>query len=302
MRMTPFSLLRSAWTWICVLALVIAMTGCATWQPDWPVSDPAVPAPDVGGLLAEASRRAAVADSPDRLQAAMTAYERVLERNPHHVGALTELANQTILWGTAYTEGRVDKRARFASAMRLCERAMYADPDFKHLADRGEPPWQACQVLGKEHIPAMMFWSTAALYYFKEVFTFPEQVINLAWVERTGPLLERMAALDAGWGGGAIQFTQSLYFGILPGALGGDDIRSQASLEEAVAFGPPWMLSRWGRAKYFHVRDGNREGFEEDLRWVLRQDVSAPGEAYCWRAYFHQDARDALDNMDRFFD
>jgi hypothetical protein len=61
------------------------------------------------------------------------------------------------------------------------------------------------------------------------------------------------------------------------------------------------MLGRWGRAKYFHVRDQDREGFEADLRWVLAQDVSAPGEAFCWRVYFYQDARDMLDNADRYF-
>jgi hypothetical protein len=62
------------------------------------------------------------------------------------------------------------------------------------------------------------------------------------------------------------------------------------------------MLSRWGRATYFHVRDGNRPGFEDDLRWVLAQDAAAPGEAYCWRAYFKRDARQALADVDRFFD
>jgi hypothetical protein len=231
----------------------------------------------------------------------MEAYARVLDQNPYHVRALTDLASQTILMGTAYSESRQDKRDRFRTAMRLCERAMYTDPAFKAMVDEGAPPWEACRVLGEEHIPAMMFWSTAVLYDFKEVLTFPEQVVNLAWVEHTGPFLDCMEALDPAWGGGAIQFTQSLYFGILPGALGGDDTRSAECLEQAVAFGSPWMLSRWGRAKYFRVRDGNRQGFEEDLRWVLRQEVAAPGEAYCWRAYFHQDAREALKNVDDFF-
>jgi hypothetical protein len=61
------------------------------------------------------------------------------------------------------------------------------------------------------------------------------------------------------------------------------------------------MLSRWGRAKYFHVRDGNRQGFQDDLRWVLAQDADASGEAYYWRAYFQRDAREALAELDRYF-
>jgi tetratricopeptide (TPR) repeat protein len=292
-----------------IIAILLSFSGfwsgCTSWQADWPAPgpapEPAVPASDVGVLLEKADRLAAAADSRERLEAAMAAYTRVLEQQPNHVRALTELANQTILLGTAYTEGRKAKKDRFLTAMRLCERAMYTDPDFRVLADQGAPPWDAAGVLDEEHLPSMMFWSTAVLYYFKEVLTFPEQVVNLEWVEHTGPFLARMEALDPAWGGGAIQFTQSLYYGILPGVLGGDDERSAACLKQAVAFGAPWMLSRWGRAKYFRVRDQDRRGFEEDLRWVLRQAVAAPGEAYCWRAYFHQDAQDALNNIDDFF-
>jgi len=286
---------------VVLVATISLLTGCTSWQPDWPSIAPAAPAPDVGGLLQEADRRAATADNHDRLQAAMDAYARVLAQNPYHVRALTDLASQTILMGTAYSESRQDKSDRFRTAMRLCERAMYTDSAFKAMVDDGALPWEACRVLDEEHIPAMMFWSTAVLYYFKEVFTFPEQVVNLAWVEHTGPFLDRMESLDPAWGGGAIQFTQSLYYGILPGVLGGDDLRSAEYLEQAVAYGAPWMLSRWGRAKYFRVRDQDRSGFEEDLRWVLQQDVATPGEAYCWRAYFYQDAREALKNVDDFF-
>jgi hypothetical protein len=286
-----------------VFALVImgTFTGCMSWQPNWPSGELVAPAPDAGVLLQAADQRAAVADSRESLQAAMDAYRRVLDRDPYHVRALTELSNQIILMGAAHTDNRQAKNAYYRTAMRLCERAMYTNPDFKAIADQGRPPWEACQVLGEKDIPAMIFWTTAVLYIFKEVLSFPEQVVNITWVERTGPFLERIETIDPEWGGGAIQFTQSLYFGILPAVMGGDADRSGQYLKEAVAFGSPWMLSRWGRAKYFHVRDQDRQGFEEDLRWVLRQDVAATGEAYCWRAYFRQDARGALENVDRYF-
>jgi TRAP transporter T-component len=282
--------------------VIIGMfTGCMSWQANWPATDVAVQAQDVSTLMQTADQLSAVADNRENLQAAMKAYARVLEEDPHHVRALTDLANQTILMGAAHTDSREEKGVHYRTAMRLCERAMYTNANFRTLADQGMAPWEACHVLEEKDIPAMMFWSTAVLYLFKEVLTFPEQVFNLSWVEHTGPFLERMEAIDPQWGGGAIQFTQSLYFGILPGVMGGDADRSKQYLKEAVAFGAPWMLSRWGRAKYFQVRDQNRQGFEEDLRWVLQQDVSVPVEAFCWRAYFHKDARDALENVDRYF-
>ncbi len=284
-----------------LLGVGAVLSGCVSWQPDWPAADPAAKIPDVGLLLQEAEQAAAVAGDRESLKAAMDAYGRVLDQAPFNARALTELANQTILMGSAHIESRQGKDAHFIRAMRLCERAMYANRDFRMQVDRGLAPWEACQFLGRQDIPAMMFWATAVLYRFKEVLTFPEQVVNLAWVEHTGPFLDRMEALDPAWGGGAIPFTRSLYFGILPGALGGDDKKSKQKLEQAVAFGAPWMLSRWGRAKYFHVRDSNKQGFEEDLNWVISQDVAAEGEAFCWRVYFHRDAREALDNVDEFF-
>jgi hypothetical protein len=285
----------------CLLWALLA-AGCVSWQSDWPPAGPATAAPDVSVLWDRADRLAASADDRESLQTAMDACRRVLAQAPGHVGALTTLANQSILMGTAYCGDRQTKDAQFESAMRLCERAMYTDPDFKARADQGAAPWEACHVLGEAYLPAMMFWSTAVLYRFKEVFSFPEQVLNLAWVEHTGPLLAHMEALDPAWGGGAIQFTRSLYYGILPGALGGDEALSQSYLDTAAAFGAPWMLSRWGRAKYFHVRNGDRQGFEADLRWVLTQEPAAPGEAYYWRVYFQRDAREALADVNRYFD
>ena len=37
-----------------LLASVLIVTGCMSWQADWPETGPAVPAPDVGALLGEA--------------------------------------------------------------------------------------------------------------------------------------------------------------------------------------------------------------------------------------------------------
>ena len=48
-------------------------------------------------------------DNRVRLQAAMNAYGRVLDQDPSHTRALTDLANQTILMGAAYTDGRQEK-------------------------------------------------------------------------------------------------------------------------------------------------------------------------------------------------
>lgn len=83
--------------------------------------------------------------------------------------------------------------------------------------------------------------------------------------------------------------------------MGGDTARSDALLDEAVRYGAPWMLSRWGRAKYFQVRDGNRDGFRSDCEWVIARDPAAPGEAFYWRVYFRRDARQMLADIEKLF-
>jgi hypothetical protein len=222
-------------------------------------------------------------------------------QDPGHYPALVALSNQKLLMGTAYTADTEIKARLFREAMAQAERAMLTNAAFRERVRAGDAPWEAADALSAAELEAMMFWTTALLYQFKDVMGWPGKIVNIRWVARTGPFLERMAAIDPNWGGGAIQFTQSLYYGILPWFMGGDDDRSAALLDEAVAYGAPWMLSRWGRAKYFRVRDGDREGFRRDCAWVLDRDPAAPGEAYYWRVYFQQDARAILADIDLYF-
>jgi hypothetical protein len=64
---------------------------------------------------------------------------------------------------------------------------------------------------------------------------------------------------------------------------------------------PDWIINRWGRARYYHIKTGNREAFEEDMRWVLEQDPHTGGSIYPWNVYFQNDAREKLDNIDHYF-
>jgi hypothetical protein len=218
-----------------------------------------------------------------------------------HYHSLVTLSNQYILLGAAYDQTTAERSASFRQALVLAERAMYTNPQFRRQVDAGAKPWEASAALGMREMEAMMFWSTAVLYQFKDVMGWPAKIVNVRWIKRIGPFLVRMQELDPDWGGGAIPFSLSLYYGILPGFMGGDAARSEALLEEAVRYGAPWMLSRWGRAKYFQVRDGNRDGFRSDCEWVIERDPAAPGEAFYWRVYFRRDARQMLADIDKLF-
>lgn len=292
------------YAWSLVFGLPLFLFGCFQWRAEMPPAEFAIRRADTEDgrhLWRTAERIAARARDRVGLERAMAACEHVLAQDPAHYAALVALSNQKILMGAAYAADPEAKEALFRGAMALAERAMLTNAVFRERVQGGAAPWEAADALGAAEMEAMLFWTTALLYQFKDVMSWPGKVVNIRWVARTGPFLERMYALDPDWGGGAIQFTQSLYYGILPWFMGGDDDRSGALLDEAVAYGEPWMLSRWGRAKYFRVRDGDREGFREDCLWVLARDPAQVAEAYAWRVYFQEDARAMLANIDHYF-
>lgn len=286
---------RPLWT----LLLTLLPLGCLRWQPPPPPPAGAFFSPVVEARLAVARDLSARAGDRQALEAAMAAYREVLAADAGSYAALTALAHQSILLGAAYTPEPSQQAARYREALAYCEQAMLTSPAFRARAAVGRPPWEACEALAAREMDAMLFWCTAVLYLFKDTMSFPEQVANICWIQRLGPFLDRMEAVDRGWGGGAVAFTRSLQRGILPAALGGDAAASRASLEEAVSLGDGWLLPRWGRAKYFHVRDGDREGFRRDLAWVAAQDPAGLEGPYAWNVYFQRDARRMLDEMDR---
>jgi tetratricopeptide (TPR) repeat protein len=276
--------------------------GCMSWQPGWVSHQRLDAAPgDAATLLGEARQASAVALDAEGLRRAMAAYERVLAVDPAEPTALVMLADHSILLGTAYTTTRGEKQTLYDYAMALAERAMYADPEFRALADGGARPWEAAHVLGEEHMRAMMVWSTALLYRFKETMGGPARVANVRWIERLDPLLDRMEQLDEGWDGGAVPFTRAFYRFVLPPSRGGDREAAAAAFARGLEMGPDRLLHRWGRARFFHVLTGNREGFVEDLTWVLAQDPARVTDRPEWAAYIRRDARQLLADVERYF-
>jgi hypothetical protein len=285
-----------------VIGLLAAalVSGCVAWRPEWDRRLSATTDADTGPLLVQAEQLSRVAGSRSDLLAAIAAYESVLAVDASDFTALTNLGHLYILLGAAYTTDRSEKISHYRTARRYNEWAMYTDAAFRTRMDGGEKPWEACEVLNRREVPAMFYWVTAVMYHFKEGMTLPEKVANRKWVDWCGIFLHRIEAIDPDWGGGGVQFSLALYYGILPKALGGDRRRSDVYLTRSVLIGPHWLMNRWGRAKYFHVRDKNRSGFEEDLQWVIAQDIHQAGGAYPWKVYFQRDARQMLAAPERY--
>jgi hypothetical protein len=98
-----------------------------------------------------------------------------------------------------------------------------------------------------------------------------------------------------------VPFSLGIYYMALPESAGGDLDRADTLFRQAIETGPDWLLNRWGRAKYFYDKTGNRDGFVKDLEWVLARDVSNVPGPPAWNAYIRRDAGRLLEEIERYF-
>ena len=290
--------LHNVVVWLFVLLL--GLSGCVHWQSDfstWQVEDA-----DAEVLLADANRLMDRADNRENLLEAISAFKEVLRADPENYKALYELSNGYILLGDGYSERTSERIRHYRSALLYSERAMYTNPAFRKKIDDGVPVWLAVDALTTREMEAMLFWSTAIFYYYKDGLGPIRQTINFRWITRARRVLERMSELDPDWGGGAVHFSWGLYYLAIPVRVGGDRERSADYFEKAIAVGPDRLLNRWGRAKYFHVKMQNPEQFREDLQWILEQDLESVSGSRAWNFYFVQDAREMLDQAHTYFE
>jgi tetratricopeptide (TPR) repeat protein len=283
------------------IIVILTITGCFRWKSDFSTPFPSLPQTQAQILLEEANILADQAGDREKLIAAIEAYKKVLEADPNNYHALCYLSTYHLLLGDGYTSKKSHKVKSFKAALGYSERAMYTNPAFKELINEGASVWEAVDSLTIREMDAMLFWTTAVFYYYKEGLGVLGQIINYPWVNRARKVLERMTELDPDWGDGEVHFTWGVYYLSIPEVAGGDRDLSAEYFQKAIEANPRWLLNRWGRAKYFHVKMRNPQQFKEDLKWVLTQDIHKAAGPYAWNAYFTKDARTMLDNFEDYF-
>jgi len=286
---------------VLVFFLGLGAAACMSWTPGWREAGFPLPGGDSPGLLAEAEALFAAADSRAALAAAIAKAEAAAAADPRNVEALSLAGEAWCLMGAAYCETRAEKRNAYLTAVRFCERAMGANPEFAVRVADGDTIDAAVATLGPREMAAMNFWATAVSYYFKECLSGLGHVVNFRWMKRERAVIERMSALDPEWGDGAVGFAWGIYYVALPESVGGDLERSRTILDGLVAARPDALLPRWGRGKYFHTRTRDKEACRRDLEWVVSQDPRrAPGKL-AWNVYFHADASRLQERLDAMF-
>lgn len=272
------------------------------WRPQWPDTQAGISTNDVPDLLDLADRKCRNAVSAESLESAIAAYQDVLALEPLNLDANVALSHLNLLLGDGYVEKRSQKRKNFLEAMRYAEAAMFSNPAFRNRVGQGEPTWVACDVLGEREMDAMFFWVNAVFYQFKEARWPPFQALNYRWIKRARRVMEHMTSLRPEGKNPLLDFVWGTYYLSIPVSVGGDREKAADYFGAAVDNAPDQLLPRWGRAKYYHVKMKNQQAFQEDMEWVLAHEGEDTADHPAWRAFFIQDARRMLLQMDRPFD
>jgi hypothetical protein len=286
---------------------VLAVVGaCMSWTPGWqgsslPAGSAAHGEPSPSSALANAEALFENAGDASRLQQAIREYEALLPTAADPGPVLARLSEAHILFGAAYADGKRAKAHAYTTGIRYAERAMAENPAFLRRVTAGEPLGDASAELGRAEIRPMLFWVTGVSYYYKECLGGLGHLLQFRWMLRTRQVMERMMELDPAYEHGAVPFSLAIYYIGLPASAGRDLERSAELLAQSVADAPTSLLAPWGRAKYLHVRTGDRAAFRQDLEWVLAQDPGRAESPLRWNVYFQRDARDLLGRIESLF-
>lgn len=293
-------------TLLAVVPLLALVGGCMSWTPGWEGSSP--PAASASGgerspssTLARAEALFENAADSSRLQQAIREYESLLPSAPDPGAVLARLSEAHILFGAAYADGKNAKAHAYITGIRYAERAMAGNPAFLRRVEAGEPLGDASAELGRAEIRPMLFWVTGVSYYYKECLGGLGHLLQFRWMLRTRQVMERMMELDPAYEHGAVPFSLAIYFIGLPASAGRDLERSAELLAQSVTDAPTSLLAPWGRAKYLHVRTGDRAAFRQDLEWVVAQDPTRAESPLRWNVYFQRDARELLGRIESLF-
>jgi hypothetical protein len=273
-----------------------------SWENGWQQIEAPKKTGNVDELIARANEQITRANNKEKLMELIDAYEAVLEIDPANYEVLWNLGRYCNLMGYAYSDNKKEKGVYFMKAVKFCEQAMYTNPEFKSLVDKGGTVWTACEALSKNEMEAMWYWYTGVGTYWKECLGGFGQLLNLHWAKRLDKVTKKMVETNPRWGGGLPYFGRAMYYINLPGFLGGGDMKKTEDLfNNAFEAGPNWLYTRWGRAKFFYTKNKDKEGFKKDLEWVIAQDPLSADSPYPWNIYYQRDARSMLTHMEDYF-
>ena len=280
---------------------LLSFSGCMSWEEGWSN----IPAPtdqqNIALLISNAEKLEKNTDSAEKLERVIAIYEQVLLSDPANRKALDQLSEYHFLMAFGYCEDSGCKKEHYLRQLRMTERAMYTNSEFKRIIDQGNSLWDSVNALTKEDMLPMLNWYCGVNNYWSECLGPVSKIFNIRWPFRSVKVLDRMLEIDPAWWGGHPVFMKGAYYSILPGFMGGNINKAAVYFDKAVNAGPEYFFPRWGRALYLYTKTGNRQGFIDDLTFIVKKETSTGGGLYAWNAFFKQDAEKLLKNIDNYF-
>jgi tetratricopeptide (TPR) repeat protein len=257
-----------------LLAIGVAMAfGCGTGRKSqWettptPAAVVAAPPASAGH---EAQAEAAWANRGDKaqLELAIAQWEARLAERPDDGDTLARLARAYYLLADGYLRALGPKDERYLGAFEkgiaAGERAMAtASPEFKSRVTRDEKVEEAIQVMGKEGLPAM-YWYSVNLGKWSRAKGIAALLGNK---DRVKGVLERVLALEETFFYGAPHRYFGVYWSLLP--VGRDLDKSKQHFERSLAIAPNYVGTKVLMAESYAVKKQDRALFARLLDEVL---------------------------------
>lgn len=251
----------------------------------------------------------------DALPFAIKLYETLLASLPGHDGLRLRTGSLYIMYANAFVQTPADMTPRREAETRdaLLARAknLYLrgrdilfvalekkNPRvFRQLKDR---QFEAAMAPFGREDAALLYWT--ALGWMAAFAVDPFDMTLGQTVPRTKAMIERVAALEPGYGNGSLDAFYVGYYGSLPGYLGGDaaTAREHFARAQAVAGGSD-TSSLLALATTVSVKEQNAAEFKELLERVLAFDPESSPPNRLVNTLNRRKARWLLDHIDDLF-
>jgi len=288
-------------SYVIILSLFF-LSNCVQREEGWKQFKQPTKTGDVTVLLEKAQSQINEADTQEKVLEFIKTYESVLEIDPYNYEALWRLARWLPFLANAYLDSTEDKKKFYMEARKYSEQAMYTNPEFKNLVDRGAKVWEACTVLSNREMAPMFYWYLAGGSYYMQCLSWPSRLINFRQPLRGKKILARMMEINPTWAGGHPYYAWAVRYSLLPKLMGGDLQKAEEFFDKAIEAGPNWMYIRHSRAKFLHRKKKDREAFKKDLEWLLAQDPHKADSPYPANVWFQAEAREMLAKIDDYFE
>ena len=251
----------------------------------------------------------------DALPFAIKLYETLLASLPGHDGLRLRTGSLYIMYANAFVQTPADMTPRREAETRdaLLARAknLYLrgrdilfvalekkNPRvFRQLKDR---QYEAAMAPFGREDAALLYW--AALGWMAAFAVDPFDMTLGQTVPRTKAMIERVAALEPGYGNGSLDAFYVGYYGSLPAYLGGDAVKAREHFARAQAVaGGSDTSSLLALATTVSVKEQNAAEFRELLERVLAFDPESSPPNRLVNTLNRRKARWLLDHIDDLF-